>query len=126
MIILDENINEHQCVLLRSWRIRARLIGSDLAHKGIQDEQIIPLLHTLNRATFFTRDVGFYRSELCPELLTYPPQMPGFDGSVLRGVRTQTCPVFRRWWPGPDAVGRRSRLGRQVRTQTCPVSPPRA
>ena len=42
MIVLDENINEHQCILLRSWRVRFRLIGNDIAYKGIQDEQIIP------------------------------------------------------------------------------------
>ena len=60
MILLDENVNEHQLQLLRGWRIRARLVGHDFAYKGIQDDQIIPLLHELNRTTFFTRDLDFY------------------------------------------------------------------
>jgi hypothetical protein len=65
VILLDENINQSQLLLLRSWRIRAHLIGQDISRKGIQDEQIIPLLHGLSRPTFFTRDVGFYDHELC-------------------------------------------------------------
>ena len=65
MILLDENINQSQLLLLRSWRIRARLIGQDVSRKGILDEQIIPLLHELSRPTFFTRDLGFYDHELC-------------------------------------------------------------
>lgn len=31
----------------------------------MNDEEIISLLHRLPRATFFTRDLGFYRRELC-------------------------------------------------------------
>ncbi len=65
MILLDENINQSQLQLLRSWRIRPRLIGEDVSRKGIQDEQIIPLLHSLNRPTFFTRDLGYSDRELC-------------------------------------------------------------
>ncbi len=29
------------------------------------EEQILPLLHHLNRPTFFTRDLGFYDSRWC-------------------------------------------------------------
>jgi len=47
MNILDENINESQRQLLRSWRIRVRQIGVDVSHKGIQDDEIIPFLLTL-------------------------------------------------------------------------------
>ena len=65
MNILDENIPEHQHHLLHGWRIRTQMIGADLSRKGIQDEQIIPLLHSLNKPTFFTRDKGFYRRDLC-------------------------------------------------------------
>ncbi len=31
----------------------------------MNDEEIISLLHRLPRVTFFTRDLGFYRRELC-------------------------------------------------------------
>ena len=65
MNILDENIIKSQRVLLRSWRIRFRQIGYDVAEKGIQDDAIIPFLHKQRRVTFFTRDLGFYKRELC-------------------------------------------------------------
>ncbi len=31
----------------------------------MKDEEIIPFLHTLRQATFFTRDLGFYKRQLC-------------------------------------------------------------
>lgn len=65
MNILDENIVASQRHRLRSWRIPVRQIGVDIAHKGLQDEEIIPLLHRLRRPTFFTRDRGFYRQDVC-------------------------------------------------------------
>ena len=65
MNILDENIIASQRQRLRSWRIRVRQIGVDIARKGLQDEEIIPFLHHLRRPTFFTRDRGFYRREIC-------------------------------------------------------------
>ena len=60
MNLLDENIIASQRELLRSWRISVRQIGYDFAEKGLQDDQIIPLLHSHRRTTFFTRDLGFY------------------------------------------------------------------
>jgi hypothetical protein len=45
--------------------ISVRQIGSDLGRKGMKDEEIIPLLHTLNDPIFFTRDLGFYDRRLC-------------------------------------------------------------
>lgn len=65
MNILDENIIANQRQLLRSWRIRIRQIGYDIAHKGITDEQIIPFLLQRRRPTFFTRDLGFFARSLC-------------------------------------------------------------
>jgi hypothetical protein len=65
MNILDENIIASQRQRLRSWRIRVRQIGVDIARKGLQDEEIIPFLYHLRRPTFFTRDRGFYRREVC-------------------------------------------------------------
>jgi hypothetical protein len=64
MIVLDENIPEDQRLLLRSWRIRAYQVGRDVGRAGIKDEQIIPLLLTLRRPTFFTRDLGFFDAKL--------------------------------------------------------------
>ncbi len=65
MNVLDENILESQRQWLRSWRIPVRQIGHELGHKGMLDEQLIPLLLTLRRPTLFTRDLGFYRRTLC-------------------------------------------------------------
>jgi hypothetical protein len=65
MNILDENIIKSQRQRLRSWRIPVRQIGHDIARKGLQDEEILPFLHHLRQPTFFTRDLGFYRREVC-------------------------------------------------------------
>ena len=65
MNILDENILESQRALLRAWRIPVRQIGHEVGRKGLQDEEIIPLLLTLHHPTLFTRDLGFYSRQLC-------------------------------------------------------------
>ncbi|MBI4877142.1 MAG: hypothetical protein HY822_21115 [Acidobacteria bacterium] len=65
MIVLDENILDGQRVLLEAWGIAVRQIGADLAGKGIPDEKIAIELQWLRKATFFTRDAGFFRRELC-------------------------------------------------------------
>lgn len=65
MNILDENIVDSQRQLLRSWRIRIRQIGHEVGRQGMKDEEIIPLLHRIGPATFFTRDLGFYDRHLC-------------------------------------------------------------
>ena len=65
MNILDENIPRNQRELLIGWRISIRQIGHDIGRKGIQDDEIIPLLHQLHRPTFFTRDSDFFRRKLC-------------------------------------------------------------
>jgi len=65
MNLLDENIIASQRELLRSWRVSIRQIGFDLVQKGLKDEEIISLLHTHRRSTFFTRALGFYNRSLC-------------------------------------------------------------
>ena len=60
MIIIDENFPESQRQLLRSWRISFKQIGIELGREGIKDDEIIPLLHQLRQATFFTLDEGFF------------------------------------------------------------------
>jgi len=59
MNILDENIREDQRGLLQRWGIPIHQLGVDVGRKGMQDEEIIPFLHTLHDTTFFTRDLGF-------------------------------------------------------------------
>src|SRR5215470_15179255 len=61
MNLLDENIIEAQRQQLARWRIRVRQIGVEIGAVGMNDrEEILPLLHTLRRPTFFTRDHDFY------------------------------------------------------------------
>jgi hypothetical protein len=96
MNILDENIIASQRQRLRSWRIRVRQIGVDLARKGLQDEEILPFLHHLRRPTFFTRDRGFYQREVCHRqygivgLEVAPEDVAIFVRRVLRHPRLNT------------------------------------
>ena len=66
MNILDENIPESQRAELRTKRVPVRKIGHDITRKGIKDDQIIPLLHHLDRPTFFTLDGDFCDFSLVP------------------------------------------------------------
>jgi len=96
MNILDENIIASQRQRLRSWRIRVRQSGVDIARKGLQDEEILPFLHLLRRPTFFTRDRGFYRREVCHRqygivcLEVAPEEVAIFVRRVLRHPRLHT------------------------------------
>lgn len=65
MNILDENVIDSQRSQLNSWHIAVRQIGYEIGRKGMKDREIIPLLHQLNQATFFTRDNDFYYAQLC-------------------------------------------------------------
>ncbi|MCX7014425.1 MAG: hypothetical protein NTW86_18065 [Candidatus Sumerlaeota bacterium] len=81
---------------LRAWRIPVRQIGHDLAHKGLQDAEILPFLHHLQRPTFFTRDLGFYAREICHArygivcLAAAPDEAGVFIRRVLRHPRLNT------------------------------------
>lgn len=96
MIILDENIPETQWQLLRSWRIRALLIGRDISEKGIKDENLVGFLIQQRRPTFFTRDEGFYSRKLCHArycmvyLAVRPDESASFVRRFLRHPRFHT------------------------------------
>jgi hypothetical protein len=62
MIVLDENIDVFQRQQLERWGLHFRRIGGEVGHFGMKDcNEVIPLLHTLRRPTFFTRDRDFYQ-----------------------------------------------------------------
>jgi hypothetical protein len=65
--ILDENIPESQRRLLRNWGVPTRQVGQDIGRKRVTDIGIIPVLHTLDRPTFFTLDSDFYKRRWCHE-----------------------------------------------------------
>jgi hypothetical protein len=63
--ILDENIDSVARDQLRSFKVRFRHIGTDIGRSGMKDlNDVIPLLHSLRRPTFFTRDGDFYSRTL--------------------------------------------------------------
>ena len=64
MNILDENFPDKQRQLLQGWRISIRHIGHDIGREGMQDSEIITMLHQLRQPTLFTLDADFYRREL--------------------------------------------------------------
>lgn len=63
MLVLDENLPADQRQLLRSWRIRFRVVGGDVAASGALDENLIPVLHKLPQPTFFPLDRDFFRRD---------------------------------------------------------------
>lgn len=65
MNLLDENIPAGQRQLLEAWHLRIYQIGFNVGRRGMQDEEVIPLLLKLRRPTFFTRDDDFYERRLC-------------------------------------------------------------
>ncbi|MGH9838128.1 MAG: hypothetical protein ACREEM_05030 [Blastocatellia bacterium] len=65
MNILDENIGFTHREQLTAWKIHFRQIGFEIGAVGMEDRnQIIPLLHSLRRPTFFTRDHDFFYPNL--------------------------------------------------------------
>lgn len=65
MNILDENISKSQRQLLESWRVSIKQVGISVGYSGMKDGEIISLLHQVRRPTFFTRDDGFFKPQLC-------------------------------------------------------------
>jgi hypothetical protein len=65
MNILDENIVASQRQLLQDRKIKFRQIGRHIGRSGMDDEEIIPLLHQLNSITFFTQDRDFFYRRFC-------------------------------------------------------------
>jgi hypothetical protein len=63
--ILDENVLASQRHLLRGWRIPFRQIGHEVGRQGMDDTEIIPLLHGLRQPTFLTLDDDFYERSFC-------------------------------------------------------------
>ncbi len=64
MIIIDENFPDSQRHLLQSWRVSFKQIAFEIGREGLKDDEIIPLLHQLNKPTFFTLDDDFFKPKL--------------------------------------------------------------
>ena len=65
MNVLDENFPDDQRRLLLAKRVHLQKIGRGLGRRGMKDDGIIPVLHQLERPTFFTLDEDFYDRRFC-------------------------------------------------------------
>lgn len=65
MNVLDENVPRFHWHYLKTRRMPMRQIGHEVGRSGMQDDEIVPLLLSLSRPTFFTLDQDFYRPKLC-------------------------------------------------------------
>ena len=110
MIVLDENIPEDQCALLRRWRLRFRQIGQGIGTQGMKDEEhIVPLLHKVDRPTFFTRDLGFADQRWCHEHYSL----------VCLAVSAHDAARFiRRFLRHPSFNTKKKRMGKVVRASS--------
>jgi len=104
--VLDENVQQHERSKLTDWRIHTRQIGQDLGRGGLQDPEIIPLLHHLPRPTFFARDRYFYGPTL---------RHPGYCLVWLDVSWDEAANYIRRFLKHPDLNTIAKRLGNIVR-----------
>jgi hypothetical protein len=106
MNILDENISKSQRQLLESWRISIKQIGVNSGRSGMKDNEIIPFLQKLRRPTFFTRDDGFFKPQLCHSRYCL----------VYLDVEKSEAAIFiRRFLKHPEFSTQAKRLGNIVR-----------
>ena len=108
MNILDENVPESQRLLLERRRIAIKQIGVDIGRKGLDDEDIIPLLHRLNRPTFLTLDVDFWDRNLRHE---------GYCLVYLDIPRTTAAVYTRRLLRHPELNTNAKRMGAVIRAE---------
>lgn len=106
MNVLDENIPRDQSDLLQSWSIRARSLSRDLAQQGIQDENIIPLLHQLKAPTLLTRDSDFFNPQLAHD---------NYALVWLNVGRSETAFYIRRFLRHPQFRRKAQRMGKVIR-----------
>lgn len=107
MIILDHDIPEHQVESLRLARLRPQQIGRDIGRPEWQDlEEILRYLHSRKSETFFTRDEGFFRRQLCHQNYC----IVFISGSVL-----ETSLYIQRFLRHRTFRTRKSRMGKVIR-----------
>jgi hypothetical protein len=106
MNLLDENFPEAQMEVLRSRGIRVRKIGHDIGRAGMQDPEILTLLHASTRPTLFTLDADFASPLLCH---------PAY-GLVFLFVRPHEAAEYvRRLLRHPELNTQAKRMGTYVR-----------
>ena len=114
MNILDEDISAIERERLLARKIHFRQIGVEIGRFGMKDhDDIIPLLHTLRRPTFFSRDHGFYH----PRLLH-----PAYCLVYLDVAFDEIAEFIRRFLRHPAFRTQIQRMGKVVRVHHTGVS----
>ncbi len=93
MILLDENIIAPEREKLRRYKLSFRQIGVEIGKQGLKDlNDILPLLHQLKKATFFTLDEDFYRADWCYQnyALAYHDVFPEQTAEYVRRFLKQS------------------------------------
>ena len=109
MNVLDENIVSHQRQLLEDRGLHLRQIGFELGRAGMKDRnEVVPLLHTLRRPTFFTRDHDFYRADL---------RHAGYCLVLLDVKSREAADFIRRFLRHPSFRTQAQRMGKVVRVR---------
>lgn len=109
MNVLDENIVSDQRRLLEDWGIHLRQIGFELGRAGMKDRnEVVPLLHTLRRPTFFTRDHDFYEADLLHH---------GYCLVLLDVGSREAADYIRRFLRHPSFRTQAQRMGKVVRVR---------
>jgi uncharacterized protein (DUF433 family) len=114
MFILDENIGLEEKARLLARRLHVRQSGAEVGRMGMQDlEEIIPLLHSLGRLTFFTRDHDFYKP-----VLRHPQYC-----LVLLDVDMDEVAIYvRRFLRYPSFRTQARRMGKAIRVRPTSLS----
>ena len=112
MNLLDENVGDDQREIVRGWGVRVRQIGHDIGRSGMQDQEILSLLHSLGRTTLFTLDRDFANPRLC---------YPGYGIVYLDVDDEQAAAFVRRVLRHPELSTQAKRMGAVVRASDAGV-----
>ena len=106
MNLLDENVPETQTELLRRRGVRVQQIGQGVGRLGMQDPEILTLLHGLRRVTLFSLDRDFSGPHLCH---------PAYCLVYLYVRRTDAATFVRRVLRHPALNTHAKRMGAVIR-----------
>jgi hypothetical protein len=106
MNLLDENVPENQTEVLDRQGVHARQIGRGVGRLGMQDPEILTLLHSLRRVTFFSLDWDFSGPYL---------SHPAYCLVFLHVQRQEAAMYIRRVLRHPELNTQAKRMGAVVR-----------
>jgi len=114
VILLDHNITEDQSAQLRRWHIHFQQVGYEVGRPEWEDQQeILRHLHQVKQATFFTRDLGFFRRRFCH---------PNYCLVVVTGPVLNTASSIRRLLRHPEFKTKARRRGKVVKISSAKIA----